>query len=297
MVTLSLPSSFLSAFEPAVREKLSSADFARLLQDRCTAAHAAWPGVTVPEPIFGAFLAQRVATDREPLVALQGLRAEELLLTCACGRGDERAIKLVETHYFPILLSALRRMRLETMRIEEIKQMLRAQLFAGDQTHPPRILQYSGRGDLGSWLSVSAVRAAYKLMRRESRETPNEDERLLELSTPDSNVEIGYTKETCRSLFRESFKEALTELTDREKNLLRQHYLDELTLDQLCAQYSTHRSTMARWLATARRGLLDATRAIMSARLNVASSECESIIQAAQSRLDMTFHQLLATEG
>jgi RNA polymerase sigma-70 factor (ECF subfamily) len=202
------------------------------------------------------------------------------------------AIRLLETHYFPVLLAALGRMRLSPSKTQEICQVLREQLFVGAPGQPPRISHYAGRGDLGSWLSVSAVRVAYKLLRKEKREVSDDDEHLASLSGSGPDVELSYVKQRCRSVFRESFTEAMAALGSREKNLLRQHYLDGLTLDQIGALYQTHRATAARWLAAARSALLGRTREALQRRLGAPMSDCESVIRMAQSQLEMTFHNL-----
>lgn len=262
------------------------------LQESYATARAAWPQLAVSFDDFGRFVSARLPQDADPAEVLPTLRAKELLLTCACARGDQAAIRLLEAHYFPMLLAALGRMRMSPSKTQEICQVLREQLFVGGAGQPPRIANYAGRGDLGSWLSVSAVRAAYKLLRKEKREVSDDDEHLATLSGASPDVELSYVKQRCRSVFRESFNEAMSQLGSREKNLLRQHYLDGLTLDQIGALYRTHRATAARWLAAARSTLLGRTREALQRRLGAPMSDCESVIRMAQSQLEMTFHNL-----
>jgi RNA polymerase sigma-70 factor (ECF subfamily) len=296
MVKMSILEAFLTAVSPQIRSRLQRAELEEVLAARCSAARHAWPQLDVPADEFGAFLAERMPPDARSATALHALRVEELLLTCACARGSVTAIKLLEQRYFPMLLAALGRMRLPASKTQEVRQVLREQLFVGYAGQRPRIANYAGRGDLGSWLSVSAVRAAYKLLRKERREVSDEDEHLASLSATSSDVEIGYIKRSCRSIFRASFSEALSVLAAREKNLLRQHYLDGLTLDQIAALYKTHRATAARWLATARKTLLERTREALQRRLRAPLADCESIIHMAQSGVEMTFHSLFAVE-
>jgi RNA polymerase sigma-70 factor (ECF subfamily) len=266
--------------------------FDEALQDSYAAARAAWPQLDVSIAEFSAFVGGRLPPESDPVQALPTLRVKELMLTCACARGDQTAIRLLESHYFPMLLAALGRMRMTPSKTQEICQVLREQLFVGQAGQAPRIANYAGRGDLGSWLSVSAVRAAYKLLRKEKREVSDDDEHLASLSGASPDVEMSYVKQRCRSVFRESFNEAMAALGSREKNLLRQHYLDGLTLDQIGALYQTHRATAARWLAAARSSLLGRTREALQRRLGAPMSDCESVIRMAQSQLEMTFHNL-----
>jgi RNA polymerase sigma-70 factor (ECF subfamily) len=259
-------------------------------------ARAAWPQIDVSFEEFRGFVGERLASDGDASDALPSLRIKELFLTCACARGDQAAIRLLEAHYFPMLLAALGRMRLTPSKTQEICQVLREQLFVRVGGQPLRIAHYAGRGDLGSWLSVSAVRAAYKLIRKEKREISDDDEHLAALSGATPDVELSYVKQRCRSVFRECFGEAMAALGTREKNLLRQHYIDGLTLDQVGALYQTHRATAARWLAAARAELLARTREALQRRLGAPMTDCESVIRMAQSQMEMTFNNLLGGE-
>jgi RNA polymerase sigma-70 factor (ECF subfamily) len=285
-------SAFLSVLNDDQRARVNG-ELESLLLARVRQARSAWPQLELPVDLFSAYLAERIPSDSDSASALRAMRVEELFLTCACARGDQTAIKLLETHYFPLVLSALARMRLDPQRADDVKQTLRRHLLVGDGEQPPRITNYNGRGDLGSWLSVSAVRAAYKLLRKEKRGMATEDDRLSELAMPDADIELKYTKEHCRTLFKESLREAMASLADREKNLLRQHYLDGLTIDQIGALYRTHRATAARWMASARQRLLDRTRAVLMQRLKAPLAECESIIRMAQSQVELSFYNLL----
>jgi RNA polymerase sigma-70 factor (ECF subfamily) len=289
-----LMTSFISALRPELHDKMDQTDVQEWLATRWRAACAAWPQLQVPVETFAAFVAERIPAEASAESVMSSLRVEELLLTCACARGDEQAIRLLEIHYFPLVLSALARMRLDPSKVDEVKQTLRRHLLVSEDGQPPRICNYAGRGDLGSWLSVSAVRAAYKLLRKEKRGVNAEDDRLSELAMPDADIELKYTKENCRDLFRDSLRQAIASLADREKNLLRQHYLDGLTIDQVGALYHTHRATAARWMASARQKLLDRTRSVLMERLRAPLAECESIIRMAQSQAEMSFYNLLS---
>jgi RNA polymerase sigma-70 factor (ECF subfamily) len=279
---------FFAALAPSARARLRDDTVERALIARATAARDAWFPVEVPGAALGAFLGERVAADAQ---SLAGLSIEDLYLTCACARGDRAAIERLEACYFGAVRAALARMRLPADAVDELQQRLREQLFVGPR---PRIAEYRGRGALASWLSVSAVRAAYKLVQRETRPIADEDDRLAQLPTGDADLESGYVKRSYGPVFKRAFIEALDQLGDREKNLLRQHYLDGLTLEQLAALQRTHRATVARWLGSARQELLDRTRDRLMRHLRVPLADCDSIIRLAQSQLELTLMRLLA---
>jgi RNA polymerase sigma-70 factor (ECF subfamily) len=186
-------------------------------------------------------------------------------------------------------------MRLAESVVDEILQRLRVYLFVDPGDGEPRIVQFRGRGTLGSWINVSAVRAAYKLLERETREQPHEDERLARVASQKQDQEAQIAKGRYGEAFRSAFRAALASLDDRDKNLLRQHYLDGLSTDQLGGLYRTHRTTITRWLGAAKQQLLDRTRSYMMSELRVPLADCDSIIRLVGSQLDLTLHRLFTT--
>jgi RNA polymerase sigma-70 factor (ECF subfamily) len=254
-----------------------------------------WPTLTVAPAELGRFLAERVPPEADPAAPLDTLAVEELYLTCACARGDAEALRLCEARYFPKARAALVVMRLDANVIDELLQRLRVYLFVDEGDGQPRIVQFRGRGTLGSWLSVSAVRAAYKLLQRETREQANEDERLASVASRESDQVATIAKGRYGEAFRTAFSAALASLEDRDKNLLRQHYLDGLSIEQLGVLYRTHRTTVTRWMAAAKQHLLDRTRSHLMSKLRVPLADCDSIIRLVESQFDLTMHRLFAS--
>ncbi len=288
-----LVTAFAAAATQPVRDRIDER-WERALDDGYAAARAAWPELDVAPERFGAWVA-RLSPDEMTTEMLAELHLDSLLLTCACAAGDVAALRRCEERYFPILVAALARMRLSAGQIEEITQQMRDELFVRAPTQPPKIADYAGRGNLASWLTVSATRAAYKQLRREKRNVSDEDAKLADEQALQGDAEVEMVKRRLRPLFRESFALALAALEQRDRSLLRQHYLDELTLEEIAVLYRTHRATAARWLASARQALLDGTRGALMSRLRMPKAECESVIRMARSELDMTMRSLFAS--
>jgi RNA polymerase sigma-70 factor (ECF subfamily) len=295
---MSLSEAFLSAAPAATRPHFDRPERDDALRALWSATSAEWPQLTRPAEVFVAFLASHLPADARSLAIFGEFRLKEMFLTCACARGDTAAIRLLETHYFPVMYTSLRRMRLSPTMRQEASQIVRERLFVSHQGQRPRIARYSGRGELGSWLSVSAVRAACRLLRKEQRHSAHEDDDLLQtVAAGGPDVETSYIQAGCRDLFRASFREALATLDTREKNLLRQHYLDGLTLDQIALLYQAHRGTAARWLQRARKHLYERTHAALRERLDIPDAERDSFIRMAQSQMEMTFGGLFSNEN
>ena len=199
----------------------------------------------------------------------------------------------LEARFFPEIEAALRKMNLGGARVDDVKQSLRGQMFVGTPETPPRIVDYSGRGDLGAWLRVTATRSALKVLRKEQREIPAEDDAIFAAASSSSDPELAYVKEVYRAQFRTAFQEALDSLDDRDKNVLRQHVVDRLSIDEIGALYHVHRATSARWLDKARELLLTRTRQRFMNGAKITPRECDSIMRLCQSQLDMTIRRRL----
>lgn len=253
---------------------------------------SAWKDVSVADERFATFLGGRVSAAE-----LDAARAPDLWAACACGTGDGKAIAEVEARYFPDVDAALGKMGLSADRIGEVKQGLRRLLFVGDPDvgTAPRITEYRGTGDLRAWLRVTAMRAALKLLRRESRETPTDDA-LLEARAQQDDPELAYMKAAYRASFKIAFQEALDSLLPRERTLLKQQIVDGLGIDELAPLYEVHRATAARWVQSAREKLLTRTRRTFMLNARISSDECESIMRMVRSQLDMSLHRRLGSE-
>jgi RNA polymerase sigma-70 factor (ECF subfamily) len=208
-------------------------------------------------------------------------------------RKDPAAIKAFDAAYMPGVERAIARMRLPPADVKDVAQSLREHLLVGKAGEAPQIAEYGGRGDLAGWLRVAAVRAALKSLRGRKPHAELDDARLALRSMGD-DPELSYMKEVYRKAFREAFAAALASLEPREKNLLRQHFVDGLGVDELGRLYGAHRATAARWLQRARENLLDATKTNFARRAGLSARESASVLRMVRSRIDVTFGRLLA---
>jgi RNA polymerase sigma-70 factor (ECF subfamily) len=270
-----------------------SADLEARLAALVEEGRAAWPDVTLSPEAFVQDVAARMTAGPRAPTDLGELRGADLFLACACARGDARAIALFEERFFGDLAAALGTVRLSPAKLDELKQVLRSDLFVSRDRSPPGISRYSGSGDLRAWLRVTAVRAALKILRTEKRHAPAGDEAMLQDLAGDDDPELSHMKRVYRPAFREAFQEALESLPAREQNLLRQHVVDRLSIDELGALYQVHRATAARWVEGAREALVRGVRERFMKRVRVSRAECESILRLVQSQLDATIRRRL----
>jgi RNA polymerase sigma-70 factor, ECF subfamily len=238
---------------------------------------AIWPGVHVDDDTLLAYLRARERS-------LDDVHVSDLYLACACARSDAAALREFEATYMPIVRAGVGHMRLDAAQIDEVAQRVRERLFVAEPGQEPKIKDYSGAGELGSWLRIMAVRIALRMVQK-NRELPLEDEQLMALEAPQQSLPLDAAM---REAFVAAFKEALASLSSLEKTVLRQHYIDHVTLDELGELHQAHRTTVARWLREAREALLARTRKLIMQRTRASTSACDSVIRQARSQLELT---------
>jgi RNA polymerase sigma-70 factor (ECF subfamily) len=249
------------------------------------------PTFSVPREEFVAYLWARLPADVPPEFALAQMHTADLYLACACARGDAQAVAAFDEHCLSQLDRVLGKMGIDADASAEVKQEIRRRVLVGDGRRP-EIVDFSGRGDLRSWVRVMAVRQALRRQERARRDIAVEDDELLERIVAPENPELDYAKGMYREEFKRAFEAALKALPDRERTLLRQHYIDGLTIDEIGHLYRVHRSTAARLLVRARTRVLEATRAQMMCQLDVQSKDLDSIMRMIRSQIDISLHVL-----
>jgi RNA polymerase sigma-70 factor (ECF subfamily) len=221
--------------------------------------------------------------------------AADLQLARALATGDAAALREFEARLVPEMKAALGRLRLPVGAADEVVQAMRVEmLVGGGDERGPRIAEYEGRGELAAWLRVSATRAALKLLRKTQREETL-DEVLLEhwpdtAPEPERAMKSGYARE-----LKAALAEAMAALEVRQRNLLRQHVLDDLTIDELALLYRVHRATCARWLADARADLARGTKRRLMGRLGAAAKaeEVDSLLRWLDSDIELSISRIL----
>lgn len=250
------------------------------LDEMLQAGRAAWPGVVVDRDAFERFVAAR--GDGE-------LHAADVYLACACTSGVAAALEAFERAYLAKLDEFLRGVRATPDLVDEVRQVLRERLFTGER---PRIEDYSGRGTLASWLRVAALRVASNLRRSQGARDRAEARAPVPPSVP-LDPELALVRSRHAGEFERAMRDAFAALDERDRNLLRLHFLDGLGIDGLAPVFGVHRATVARWLATARSRLHDAVLELLRDRLSVDARELESLTRVVRSDLEISLTSLL----
>lgn len=284
-----------ASFLAALSSPAQVADVAALtaaLTNALTAARARFPGVAFEGSRIGTHLGEKVTAEADPLAALGRLRIEELCLVCACLAGDPRALHVFDAAYLGPVAERLRRSGLPAEVVADARQRIAGSLLTADAAGRGRLTTYSGRGDLAGWLYVAIAREARRLAGREARFAPADDLELAD-ERMGADLELAHLKATYGEAFRRSFHAALAELDEQARNLLRQHLLDGLSIDQIAALQRVHRATAARRLVRVREDLALRTRALLVQDLGLSERESDSVLRLVRSQLDLSLSRVL----
>ena len=94
-------------------------------------------------------------------------------------------------------------------------------------------------------------------------------------------------------MIKEAFTATLASLTTDERNVIRMHYLDGLSIDDIGTAYGVHRATAARWIQNARARILEETERRLRDRLHGTPSEIASVIGLVQGAFEASVSRLL----
>lgn len=265
------------------------AALAQALADALARAREAWPELALADAPLLAAIAGALDPAGDPTTALTGLHAGDLALARLAVAGDPRAIACLERQLERDIRPALHHLGLSPTTVDDVLGDLLDDLLVRGPGEDPRIAGYRGRGPLRRWIRTIAVRRAY---RAAAPSASAGDEPLAALPDGD-DVELAALRRRYDDAFQRAFVEALAALEPRQRNLLRYHLLDRLTVDELGALYRIHRATAARWVAGARQALLDGTRERLRLAVGATPAEVDSLIRLIRSQLDVSLHRLL----
>jgi RNA polymerase sigma-70 factor (ECF subfamily) len=266
-------------------------DLAQVLDEQYATATAAWPGVAVSRERYTEELARRINTrgSEDAGRVLRTMPAADLYLAVACADHDAGALAAFRDAFVPALRQALGRLAIDPATIDETVQRVLVMLFVGDGG-PPQILGYGGKGTLRSWVRSIGVRTGRRLAGLDQGRG-GEDE-LDELPAAVADPELELLRARYAEQVRRAFAAAFGELSERERNVLRQYHIDGLTIDQLAVLYQVNRATTARWVAGARLAIVARTRAHLVEDFGIAATDVDSIIRIVRSQLAVSVRDL-----
>ncbi|MCP3057836.1 transcriptional regulator [Myxococcus sp. K38C18041901] len=257
------------------------------------ASEAAALGDAAPDVrTFTRHLGAQLARATDPLLALERLHSRDLALALACAEGVPAARALLEQDVFLKLHVPLSRIHPSPMFVDEVLQVLRANLLMPRTDAPSRLLGYAGSGPLLHWVSISAVRLALR-MRKALGDESLVDAEVLAAHPAPGGLELGFVREEARGHVRAAFIRAVASLDDEDRELLRLHFVERLSLERMGTLFGLHKSTLSRRLSVVQSLLEKRTRRALTERLSLPEPEVDSLMRAIQGRLDLSLSGLL----
>lgn len=237
---------------------------------------ARWRAVTARvDEAVGFLESLGVPVDRAGLTSFlagKGDQVTDLALAYACLRGDERAARHFEAAVLPTAARALDRVGTPPTIRDDVISWLRGELFGRERGSI--FSGYSGRSPLDGWLRAIVVNEARRRGKQQGRDvTPEAAEEL-----PMPEASLGALRGAHGADFTLALKDAFAALTRAERTLLRQSFLDGLSIDTLAKLYDVHRATVARRIVAAKEQLATGTRARLKERLGIGDSTANGLV-------------------
>jgi RNA polymerase sigma-70 factor (ECF subfamily) len=268
------------------RSDLAHADLAVQLERVVALAAETWPRLGIDSESFVRHIAERVPQSSDPRALFATIHWSDLYLACACTLQLPSAIAVLEREHLSRVGVFVARVDSSPDFVDEVRQLMRERLLVGER---PRIAEYSGVGTLNTWIRVMAVRLALNAARNNKR-------RRLRVITPPPMSSVGLRDTRYRAEVEQAFRVALTQLPSTARQILRLHYLERLSQEELARRQGVNRSTVSRRLAAARQALLDRThRELQQLIPSFSTAGRDSLLRGLHGHIDVSLERALRT--
>jgi len=283
---------FWAAFGPTHKMPDRAAIEARL-EAQLNTARNRFPAVQIDGAAFAAHWAEQLARTADPQAALEQLHVSDLYLAFACASGEVNALRAFAAQ-LASAGSAVRGVDASPAFVDEVLQRLQTRVLVAEAGSAPRILEYAGRGSLENWLRAGALRLALNA-RRDARRGPDPlpEVSQFEAAAPTGDLQFELMRSRYGADFGRALRQSFQELESQERNILRLHFLEGLSLNQIGAMYQVNKSTISRRMARARETLLGRTRERLEQMLSLTPSDLDSLLELLGPRLDLSLASVL----
>jgi RNA polymerase sigma-70 factor, ECF subfamily len=247
-----------------------------------------WSTLALSESQWRQLLANQLRVSTDMVAHLQALHAADFFLACALVERVPSALPEFERQYMTRIREYVLKVTVERQAVDDIAQQLRESMLVGKAGALPTIASYSGKGALGGWVRVAAVRLALNRKRSVPAADVSDDVPALA-----HDPELAYLHAQAQATFQQAFRAVLESLVPEQRNLLRLHYLQGLSLDQIASLLGAPRSTLGRHLQAARAEILAQTSARLTREHGLSATAVASMVRKAASQMHVTFTKLL----
>jgi RNA polymerase sigma-70 factor (ECF subfamily) len=249
-------------------------DLRTTLEAAVDRARRRWPGIGCGPGELAAHVEQLGTT-----VGDLDRFGDELHLACASCHFDAAALRILDRDYILRSARTLLRLRAGADFNDEAIQQLRHKLLLPPE---PRLSRYAATGPLLAWVRMVVLRLGLDI-RRNTRNP--EDADLADVLAEQAPIDT-VDAERYRSAIGVAIRRVFLQLSPEDRNLLRLHHLEGVSLDRLALMNRVHRATIARRLAELRQRVYEETRREVGVAHRITKSEFRSLFRRIQSSLD-----------
>jgi RNA polymerase sigma-70 factor, ECF subfamily len=201
-----------------------------------------------------------VSSQAELVEVVAGFEAADFGIAVRALEGDAIAQTQIATVHLSRIPGWIARSHPNPTFADDVVQEVSSLLFAPKEGAASRLLGYSGRGPLGAFLRTVAIRTAQNMVRgkREVQDDQERDQAAPSARSP----EVALAAAQGVKSFTDMLRDAVIALSSSDRNLLRLHYVEGLTLEQVASHLKISRATAARHLARARTLVLERANAL-----------------------------------
>lgn len=255
------------------------------------AARAQWPGIELAPEAFARRFDALLADVEDPDSAALERATADLYLTFACLEQIPNAFVELERKVLFKVPGWVRRIVLSTARANEVRQEVAKRLLTAEGSNAPRLALYAGKGSLEGWVRVAAVRVAHNI--RDAQHSVN-GVPLTEIpTTREADPELVAVRKVYAKEFAGALRTTLDTLSRDERNVLRLHYLDGLSIDEVGAAYRVSRATAARMLLRAREAVASKMHELLASEIGAAAPEPASVLALIRDELEESLAERL----
>jgi len=242
---------------------------------------------------------------------LDGLHADDLLLVMACEAGDQSAWSELFEGYGATVRSAARSTSSNEAMAEDVAQSIWAELHGlkmrEDGRPSGKLAYYSGAGSLGGWLRAVVGQLAIDQHRKQARVVQTEDDSELDRlvitgGEPDgthsfqtaSSPEELLATDLASADVEKALGNALAELPDEDRLLMKLYYFDGLRLREAGAVLGVHEATASRRLTRIHREVRERVETILMKEHGWTRSEAERSLSEVATHLQTQMEPMLA---
>ena len=242
-------------------------------------ARAAYPQIVLP---FDKFASALVRSGESAVEFADGVYVSEALVA-----GDIHALQWLRNEIRRILRTVK---NVATSRHDDIEAAVMERLLVNK-----KLSQYRGAAPLTSWLRVITVRTAFELFPPEKEPHAQEFESMVfsNLAAEQKSADSGVLQRQVGDALSSAMTTAALALTAKERTLLRLHFLEGMTLEELAQTYASHSSTVSRWLADAKEHFLTVVRDEIGKRTGLGRLAVDSLVRAMHGKLDISLRTAL----